>query len=255
MAAAQSWLAETASGTPTPGPRQEAWSRDVEPRVGDSTRTRWMDRYARILAGVDLLAALVGVALALLRTEPNVPRWMALAAAVLLPLSWLAALTMARCYEPRFLGDGGDPLRRLLDIGLRFMGVIGLYALIDEGTFSRLLSLLALPFMLAVGATARLVGDVVLRRAQRRGVATHRAIVVGTERAVDELLHRLDSSSDHAIVVVTDDEYPFAGGDHAYRLMANYRPDELSPLDTPAGGPVTGSDVGLLLAYIDVMEV
>ena len=68
-----------------------------------------MDRYARILAGVDLLAALVGVALALLRTEPNVPRWMALAAAVLLPLSWLAALTMARCYEPRFLGDGGDP--------------------------------------------------------------------------------------------------------------------------------------------------
>lgn len=170
--------------------------------LGDTTRTRWMTRFARAIVGADLVAAVVGAwaALVLTGTPQSQLRW--LLCLTLLPLAVVGALSLARCYEPRFLGQGTDDVRRLLDVTLKVMAVVGAIALVTQSDLARTITIVMFPIVIVGGTIARYVGHVVQSRAARRGVAMHRALVVGTERATAEMMRRLAMRDDHTFQVV-----------------------------------------------------
>ena len=170
--------------------------------LGDTARTRWMTKYANSIAIADGITAVVATTVALLLVAPRPSQAVTVALLLLVPFGWLGALTMARCYEPRFLGKGTDDLRRLLDVALKLMGVVAVLALASQNQVARTLTIVAFPILIGVGLISRFVAHQVQDRAQARGVAVHRALVVGTERATAEMLRRLAKRNDHSVRIV-----------------------------------------------------
>jgi len=170
--------------------------------LGDTARTRWMTKYANSIAIADGITAVVATTVALLLVAPRPSQAVTVALLLLEPFGWLGALTMARCYEPRFLGKGTDDLRRLLDVALKLMGVVAVLALASQNQVARTLTIVAFPILIGVGLISRFVAHQVQDRAQARGVAVHRALVVGTERATAEMLRRLAKRNDHSVRIV-----------------------------------------------------
>lgn len=169
-------------------------------------RTRWLRRYVRMLALSDFVVALVAGVVALLvrfgvdaSEGPNsayVPITLAF------PLAWVGVLALGRAYEPRFVGDGADEFRRVLDSGVRLIAVLAIASYLLNWSFARGYAIVAIPLAVLLSLAVRAIGRAVERRAENVGVATRRVLVVGTERATAELIRRLRAYSDHPFLVV-----------------------------------------------------
>jgi exopolysaccharide biosynthesis polyprenyl glycosylphosphotransferase len=175
---------------------------DEDSALGDTARTRWMAKYANSIAIADGITAVVATTSALLVVSPRPSQAVTIALLLLVPFAWLGALTMARCYEPRFLGKGTDDLLRLLDVALKLMGVVAVLSLLAQNPVARTFTIVAFPILIGVGLITRLVAHTIQVRAQARGIAVHRALVVGTERATAEMLRRLAQRNDHSVRIV-----------------------------------------------------
>jgi len=170
--------------------------------LGDTTRTRWMGKYARFVMIADAVVGLVAAWAALERVTPAPGHLATALVVVLVPLGWVGVTMLARGYEPRFLGEGSDDYRRTLDIGLKLMAVMGVAALISQADLGRSLTLVAFPVLIVGSMLVRFVGHRVQASARRHGIAVHRALVVGTERATAEMMRRLSGRDDHSFQVV-----------------------------------------------------
>jgi exopolysaccharide biosynthesis polyprenyl glycosylphosphotransferase len=170
--------------------------------LGDTTRTRWMASYARFVMIADAVVGLLAAWGALAAVQPRPGHLAAALVVVLVPLGWVGVTMLARGYEPRFLGEGSDDYRRTLDIGLKLMALMGVAALITQAELGRTLTLVAFPILIIGTMLVRFVGHRVQASARRHGVAVHRALVVGTERATAEMMRRLSGRDDHSFQVV-----------------------------------------------------
>jgi exopolysaccharide biosynthesis polyprenyl glycosylphosphotransferase len=170
--------------------------------LGDTTRTRWMASYARFVMIADAIVGLLAAWAALAAVQPQPGHLAAALVIVLVPLGWVGVTMLARGYEPRFLGEGSDDYRRTLDIGLKLMALMGVAALITQAELGRTLTLVAFPTLIIGTMLVRFVGHRVQASARRHGVAVHRALVVGTERATAEMMRRLSGRDDHSFQVV-----------------------------------------------------
>jgi exopolysaccharide biosynthesis polyprenyl glycosylphosphotransferase len=170
--------------------------------LGDTTRTRWMAAFARSIIAADLVVAVLAGWVALLAVEgtPTAPQWVL--CLTVIPLAIVGACTLSRCYEPRFLGVGTDDYRRLLDITLKLMAVVGVIALVSEKELARTVAIVMFPVFIVGALLVRWVGHLVQSRARAHGVAVHRALVVGTERATAEMMRRISTRDDHPFQVV-----------------------------------------------------
>jgi exopolysaccharide biosynthesis polyprenyl glycosylphosphotransferase len=161
-----------------------------------------MARFARTIAVTDLLVSVVATWISLV-VRGGTPTGVEVALlVVLVPLAVLGVCTLARCYEPRFLGDGSDDYRRLLDVAVKLMAVAGVIALVSENELARRIALVMFPLFIVGASLSRYIGHRIEARARRRGVAMHRALVVGTERATAEMMRRLSTRDDHSFQVV-----------------------------------------------------
>jgi exopolysaccharide biosynthesis polyprenyl glycosylphosphotransferase len=170
--------------------------------LGDTSRTRWMASYARVVMLADAVVGLLAAWAALAAVNPRPGHLATALVVILVPLGWVGVTTLARGYEPRFLGEGSDDYRRTLDLGLKLMAVLGVAALITQAELGRALTLVAFPVLLVGTMLVRFVGHRVQASARRHGVARHRALVVGTERATAEMMRRLTGRDDHSFQVV-----------------------------------------------------
>ena len=170
--------------------------------LGDTTRTRWMASYARFTMLADAVVGIVAAWAAMAALSIRPPRLTDLVVLVLVPLGWVGVTTLARGYESRFLGDGSDDYRRSLDVGLKLMALMGVVALITQAPLARSLTLVAFPVLIVGALLVRFVGHRIEASARRHGVAVHRALVVGTERATAEMMRRLSGREDHSFKVV-----------------------------------------------------
>jgi exopolysaccharide biosynthesis polyprenyl glycosylphosphotransferase len=198
---------DTSSGFATSLPRQrtdlDTPGVRVEPTpLGDTTRTRWMTRFARSVIAADLVAAVVAgwIALAVTKQDPTLLQWVL--CLVVLPLGIVGACALSHGYEPRFLGVGTDDYRRLLDVALKLMAFVGVVALISERELARSVALVMFPIFILAALLIRFVGHLVQSRARAHGVAVHRALVIGTERATAEMMRRISTRDDHPFQVV-----------------------------------------------------
>jgi exopolysaccharide biosynthesis polyprenyl glycosylphosphotransferase len=178
------------------------------PRLGPShADLPWTHRYARQVLLHDVLAlALAALGAVWLRFGSNSPHlahggsYYVVAADLV--LIWIAALAFGRCYEPRFLAEGGEEYKRVGNASLKLFGLVGFLAFASKSDVARGFLLLFFPFGLGALVTGRWLMRQRLARARAQGRAFHRLLVVGRYASVSELVGRLERDRGHGFKVV-----------------------------------------------------
>ena len=164
----------------------------VDPELIVATRRprRWMRRYVGAAIAVDLLAALLALAAAVLvRLGPEVAAVASLNAVV--PLAWIVLVHVSRGYEPGELGAGSEEFRSVLRAGLLLVAGVSFLAYALDLEVSRSVVVVGVPLTVALAAIGRygLRRRVHALRAQGRCLRS--VVVVGREGAVLDLVQQL----------------------------------------------------------------
>jgi exopolysaccharide biosynthesis polyprenyl glycosylphosphotransferase len=169
-------------------------------------RVRWVQRYIRGLVLADALVAFFAASVALVvRFGVDAgygPNAFYLPVTLLFPLAWTGVLALGRAYEARFIGDGTDEFRRVLDSAVRFLALLALSSYLLNWDFARGYAIVAIPLATLASLVVRAIGRRVERKAEKEGTATRRVLVIGTERSTAELIRRLRRHDDHPFLVV-----------------------------------------------------
>ncbi|HTY73072.1 MAG TPA: hypothetical protein VMI11_11700, partial [Actinomycetes bacterium] len=172
-----------------------------------TTRPRWASRYARFLVLSDaLVAALAAGAALLLRFggAGGTYAWVTVA----FPALWVLSLALCRCYESRFLAEGTEEFRRVVETAVRVVAGLALFAWAFDVPFSRGYAGLALLATVIGSLTVRALARLHLVRLRRVGRASHRVLVVGGARSAVEVARGLVGTPGRGFKVVgllTDD--------------------------------------------------
>ncbi|MBB2890135.1 sugar transferase [Flexivirga oryzae] len=124
---------------------------------------------------------------------------------LLSPFAWVAMVAACHGYERRFLGVGAEEYRALVSAAVRLLALSAFvsYALYTGRPYlSRFFVLVYFPALLGAALLARYVLRKRLHRARARGVACHRAVVVGRDHAVEDLINDLHRDSAHGLSAV-----------------------------------------------------
>ena len=103
---------------------------------------KWERTYVAAVIAIDAAAALVAVVIAYVarRFSDNLPsdhRWGYIALSASLPLLWLAAMSLARAYEPRFLTVGYEEFRRVLVAAMTVIATLGTFSWATKADLAR----------------------------------------------------------------------------------------------------------------------
>lgn len=163
--------------------------------IAAARREHWLRRYAFWLVFLDLAVLVLTATLtaATYSTEvvPAAQAGVYIAVSAALPVAWMVALALGRCYETRFLGDGPDEYRRVCNAALKVLALAAVVCFLLDLPFARGFGV---PFLLT-GTLALLLGRVaaraVLRAGRRRTRWTHRVLVVGSRGQAADLADEL----------------------------------------------------------------
>ncbi|HET6625240.1 MAG TPA: sugar transferase [Nocardioidaceae bacterium] len=114
---------------------------------------------------------------------------------VLLPLVWVASLSLGRAYEPQVLGVGAEEFRRLAASGAGLIVTIALMAFALRVDVSRGLVVGALPCALVLDLLARFGLRKWLHARRRSGDCMRKALLVGSAPWIDDVADRMRHSS------------------------------------------------------------
>jgi exopolysaccharide biosynthesis polyprenyl glycosylphosphotransferase len=178
----------------TETPRHVPWTLETEVATPHAD---WLRSYARTLIVVDtvilLTAGLIGMTLrfggslegAQVRGVPY------LLANLLLTPVWIAVLTLSRCYEPRFLGNGSEEFKRVANASFRVAALIVFVAFMTHTEVARGFLAIALPAGMVGVVGGRLGARQWLHRQRRRGQCVHKVVVVGSAESALEMVTTL----------------------------------------------------------------
>ena len=167
-------------------------------------RPGWLARYQRGLVVLDVALVVVAIAAALvLRSSVGSGELDGLtygAAALLLGVSWCAALALTRSYEARYLEEGPEELKRVAQAGVRVAATVGIVCFVGKLGLSRGFVSLVLPLGTTLLLAGRVGARAVLRCRRRQGHWQHRVLVVGGAQQVRELAGQLALDSGFTVV-------------------------------------------------------
>ncbi|WP_232521045.1 sugar transferase [Micromonospora phaseoli] len=121
---------------------------------------------------------------------------------IALPFAWLAALTLNRAYETRYLFVGNDEYARVVRSGLALLTTLAVVALAFDFRLARGYMIIAMPMMIVIGVGMRYLVRQRLHRSWACGDRLHRVILVGHAHAVGEMTRRLRRERYHGLGVV-----------------------------------------------------
>ncbi len=157
------------------------------------------------------MAALVDVACALLagaaaydikyHARINPPD-VYLALTFTLPLLWCASVALSGGYDSRIVGSGAEEFHRILRAGVSLTACVAIFSYATKVDLARGYVVLALPSLTALDMLARYGLRKRLHRQRRLGICTRRAVVVGPEGTVTEMITALGRDSSHGLHVV-----------------------------------------------------
>jgi exopolysaccharide biosynthesis polyprenyl glycosylphosphotransferase len=203
LAALAATEAEVQAATRRFGPRDGAPARAAArdralPNDARQVRPRWRNRYTRLLVLCDGVAALVAMTLAARLGEPDPRTSLVVVAAAAV----VAAVTLNRAYEHRFLGHGTDELWRVWTAGVYLLAGASLAAYVANADVVRGLVVVGIPLsvvgVLAVHGVARLL----LHRMRHLGRCLQKALAIGSERSVAELVRTTRSDPNAGLEIV-----------------------------------------------------
>jgi exopolysaccharide biosynthesis polyprenyl glycosylphosphotransferase len=145
--------------------------------------TRWARIADVVVAG---LAAVVAVAVRF-GTTPG--EYLLLPA--LLPLGWVTAVWLYRAYEHRFIGEGLEEFHRITRAGLLLFTTVAVLSYLLNGSFSRTIAMMSVPFCVLGSMLVRRLLRSALRRARAAGRGLHRTLIVGRSDAAESLIDSL----------------------------------------------------------------
>jgi exopolysaccharide biosynthesis polyprenyl glycosylphosphotransferase len=160
-------------------------------------RPPWMRPFTAIVVGGDLLVAVSSGAAGIALFGEGESSW----AAVPFALLYVAAATLAGVYQHRYVGTGTAEFRRLATAAVVVLAICATaaYALRIEARGL----VLAAPVLAGVLTEGWHTGArQALYALRRNGRCTHRVVVVGLERSVDQLVQRLGRQADGGVRVV-----------------------------------------------------
>jgi exopolysaccharide biosynthesis polyprenyl glycosylphosphotransferase len=146
----------------------------------------WHRSYSGILLVLDYVAVLLAdiTAISLLDKATSgfgdEPVLFNMIAYLLLPLAWLIVLWGNGAYDRRFLGIGTDEFKRISRASLVMAAIVSFTAFAKKAELSRLSVAVALVGAAVYISLLRYLARRALHLLRRKGVATHRVLLVGT---------------------------------------------------------------------------
>ncbi len=165
----------------------------IVPLPSRSTEPHWVGVYRWAAVGGDLLAAMLGVSIALLtRFGYHVGSSYLLVSSVL-PLAWVGAVALSKGYDPRYFGAGPDEFRSLLRSGVGLTAAVAMASYVTKTEIARGFVVLAIPVMVGSALVLRYALRKDLHRHRVRGRCMHRVLVVGRSGPAATLCEHLES--------------------------------------------------------------
>jgi exopolysaccharide biosynthesis polyprenyl glycosylphosphotransferase len=176
----------------------------VVPRSARLTEPPWVAVYRWAALGGDLLAAVIGVSIALLTRFGYQVGGAYLVFGSLLPLAWVAAVGLSKGYETRFFGSGPDEFRSILRSGAGLTAVVAIASYATKSEIARGFVVLAIPATVVLALLLRYGLRRDLSRHRYRGRCMRRVLVVGRNGQAATLSEHLEKRpSDGFRVVAT----------------------------------------------------
>jgi exopolysaccharide biosynthesis polyprenyl glycosylphosphotransferase len=171
--------------------------------------------YRWAAVGGDLLAAMLGVSVAMLTRFGYHVGSSYLVVSSLLPLAWVAVVALSKGYDPRFFGAGPDEFRSIMRAGVGLTAAVAMTSYVTKAEIARGFVVLAIPVLVVAALLLRYALRKDLHRHRVRGRCMHRVLVVGRSGPAATLCEHLESRP-------TD----------GYRVVATCRPrdDSTGPL-------------------------
>jgi len=167
-----------------------------------SNASAWAKDYLRRVALADLGCAVLGVFVAVqLRFGSHVTATY-VAISLVLPVLWLAALSLAGGYDVRFIGTGSDEFRKVLNAGVGLTAAIAIFSYVFKVELSRGYVLISLPLVTLCDMVARYAMRKRLHRLRATGRCMQSVVAVGHEPAVADLVSELKRECYHGLTVV-----------------------------------------------------
>ncbi|WP_328998649.1 sugar transferase [Kribbella sp. NBC_00709] len=165
----------------------------IVPLPSRSTEPRWVGVYRWAAVGGDLLAAMLGVSIALLtRFGYHVgPSYLVVSS--LLPLAWVGVVALSKGYDPRYFGAGPDEFRSLMRSGVGLTAAVAMTSYVTKTEIARGFVVLAIPVMVVSALLLRYALRKDLHRHRVRGRCMHRVLVVGRSGPAATLCEHLES--------------------------------------------------------------
>ncbi|TDD21208.1 sugar transferase [Kribbella turkmenica] len=165
----------------------------IVPLPSRSTEPHWVGVYRWAAVGGDLLAAMLGVSIALLtRFGYHVGSGYLIVSSIL-PLAWVGAVALSKGYDPRYFGAGPDEFRSLLRSGVGLTAAVAMASYLTRTEIARGFVVLAIPVMVGSALVLRYALRKDLHRHRVRGRCMHRVLVVGRSGPAATLCEHLES--------------------------------------------------------------
>ncbi|MFC5263593.1 sugar transferase [Kribbella qitaiheensis] len=198
----------------------------IVPRSSRWTEPRWVGVYRWAAVGGDLLAAMIGISIALLTRFGYHVGSSYLLISSLLPLAWVGVVALSKGYDSRYFGAGPDEFRSLLRSGVGLTAAVALASYATKTEIARGFVVLAIPVIVGTALVLRYGLRKDLHRHRLRGRCMHRVLVVGRTGPAATLCEHLESRPTDGFRVVATCR---PRGDS--RSSGPLQPDELDEAD------------------------
>ncbi len=165
----------------------------IVPRSSRFTEPRWVGVYRWAAVGGDLLAAMIGISIALLTRFGYQVGSGYLVISSLLPLTWVGVVALSKGYDSRYFGAGPDEFRSLLRSGVGLTAAVAMASYATKTEIARGFVVLAIPATVAVALVLRFALRKDLHRHRVRGRCMHRVLVVGRRGPSATLCEHLEN--------------------------------------------------------------
>lgn len=177
------------------------------PEPVDGGRRRWQSRYVASSVVGDAVCALIAALVGLQVRFPGGEflRSQALdvvLVAAVLPLVWVVALFVGRCYEKRFLWVGAEEFRRVITSGAWVIAGFAFVSWAMKWEISRGFMVVALPLAGGLTVVWRYKRRRALHKQRNRGLHQQRTLIVGHRAGAAALREVTEASRYHGLQVI-----------------------------------------------------
>lgn len=165
-------------------------------------RSRWLRLYQGWAVALDLAAAVIAMALAILVRFGDAVQPHYVLFGFVAPPVWVATIALARGYERRFLGVGTEEYRSIMRADVVLLAAIGFGSYATKTTIARGFVLIFVPTALAMAMLFRYALRQYVHRLRSRGRCMLRTVVVGRPDSATELVGRIEAEPAHGLMVV-----------------------------------------------------